>query len=159
MSSLLKPVCLYVPIFCFSHAHTRTVVDISNYLLFPTATELRQISLDTNYLTDFGLPISNFRAASSVAVDIQTDDIYWADSLEAKIFKVPMGGGQRIEVVTNGLKKPESLTIDWIGRNLYWVDSGLRRIEVANLEVTSRLVLFSASLTHVTSIAIDLKSQ
>lgn len=133
--------------------------DIDNYLLFPTGSQLRQISLDTDYLADFVLPIFNFRAASSIAVDIQTDDIYWTDTLEAKIFKVPMSGGQRIEVVTTGLIEPVSVVIDWIGRNMYWADSELGRIEVSTLDVSSRRILFSTELTHVTSLAIDLKSQ
>ena len=139
-------------------SHT-SCTDIDNYLLFPTDPQLRQISLDTDYLADFVLPIFNSRAASSIAVDIQTDEIYWTDSLEAKIFKVPMSGGQRVEVVTTGLRKPESVVIDWIGRNMYWADSELGRIEVSTLDVSSRRILFSIELTHVTSVAIDLKSQ
>ena len=67
--------------------HTTTVIDA--YVLFPIGQQLCEISLDTSdqYLINFNVKVPMFRAATSVAVDIVTDEIYWADQVESKIFK------------------------------------------------------------------------
>ena len=133
---------------------------INNYLLFPTPSSARQISLDVRYIADTHLPISNLRDATSVDVDIVTDEIYWTNRLEAKIYKAPMRGNQApVEVINVNLITPESIAIDWISRNIYWVDSGTRRVEVATLNGTSRRVLFSVNVVLPTSIAVDLQTQ
>lgn len=99
-------------------------------------------------------------AASSLDVDIVTDEVFWTDRLDAKIYKAPMNSdGATVEIINTGLVSPESIAIDWIARNIYWVDSGTRRIEVATLNGTSRKVLFSTNVVLPTSVAVDLQSQ
>ena len=34
---------------------------------------------------------------------------------------------------------PDGIAVDWVGRNLFWTDSGTDRIEVSILNGTSRL--------------------
>uniref|UniRef100_A0A4W6FVJ7 Low density lipoprotein receptor-related protein 5 n=1 Tax=Lates calcarifer TaxID=8187 RepID=A0A4W6FVJ7_LATCA len=53
--------------------------------------------------------------------------------------KEALGTGQT--VVVSGLDSPDGLACDWLGRKLYWTDSETNRIEVANLDGTSRKVL------------------
>lgn len=36
--------------------------------------------------------------------------------------------------ISEGLDVTEGIALDWIARNLYWVDSSLNTIEVASLE-------------------------
>lgn len=132
--------------------------DIDNYLLFPSASGIHQISLDTSDFVDVILPLNGLTAAASMDVDIKTNDIYWADKLLSRIFKAPLAGGEPVEVVNVSLISPESIAIDWIARNLYWLDSGTKRIEVSKLDGSSRLVLFSTGLELPNSIAIDLES-
>ena len=133
---------------------------INNYLLFPTLSDARQISLDVPYLADSVLSIPRLTAASSLDVDIVTDEVFWTDKLDSKIYKAPMNSnGAAVEVINTSLVSPESIAIDWIARNVYWVDSGTRRIEVATLNGTSRKVLFSTNVVFPMSIAVDLQSQ
>ena len=134
--------------------------EIDNYLIFATGQQLRQIALNQDYFANVVLPVSNVRAVSTVAVDIETNYHYWADILESRILRAPMlaEGSSPEEFITVDILKPESLALDWIGRNLYWADSELGRIEVAHLERPSRHVLIN-NLNHVTSVVIDLKSQ
>ena len=53
------------------------------------------------------------------------------------------------------VKFPEGIAIDWIGRNLYWSDSGTDRIEVSHLNGTSRRVLVSENLDEPRAIVVD----
>lgn len=41
-------------------------------------------------------------------------------------------------VVQTGLSTAEGLAVDWIGQNLYWVESNLDQIEVARLNGSFR---------------------
>ena len=69
--------------------HTTTTAVIDVYILFHIGQQLHEISLDTSdqYLINFNVKMPMFEAATSVAVDIMTDEIYWADRVESKIFK------------------------------------------------------------------------
>jgi low density lipoprotein receptor-related protein 5/6 len=58
-------------------------------------------------------------------------------------------------VVQSGVKYPEGIAVDWIGRNLYWSDTGTDRIEVSRLNGTSRRVLVSYNLDEPRAIAVD----
>ena len=53
------------------------------------------------------------------------------------------------------VKFPEGIAVDWIGRNLYWSDSGTDRIEVSHLNGTSRRVLVSENLDEPRAIVVD----
>ena len=46
------------------------------------------------------------------------------------------------------------LAIDWVSDRIYWTDSELKRIEVANIDGTKRAVLFS-QLEHLRDIVVD----
>ena len=43
-------------------------------------------------------------------------------------------------VVHSGLSTAEGLAVDWVGGNLYWIQSGLDQIEVAKLNGSFRYV-------------------
>lgn len=67
--------------------------------------------------------------------------------------KEALGTGQT--VVVSGLDSPDGLACDWLGRKLYWTDSETNRIEVANLDGTSRKVLFWQDLDQPRAIALN----
>ena len=135
---------------------------IENYLLFVAESQLHLIHLDT-------VRASGCLKVSSMSVDILLDMIYWIDPVEVKIFVAPlfsffmavevgassMGGVQA--VVFDDLISPEAVVVDWIGRTLYWADSGRGHIEVLDLEGGSRRVLVDG-LSQATSLTLDLVS-
>jgi len=53
-----------------------------------------------------------------------------------------LDGSQVEEVIKKGLDTPDGLTIDEVGGKIYWTDTGLNRIEVAEIDGTMRKVLF-----------------
>lgn len=58
-------------------------------------------------------------------------------------------------VVQEEVKHPEGIAVDWVGRNLYWTDTGTDRIEVIRLNGTSRSVLVCENLDEPRAIIVD----
>lgn len=58
-------------------------------------------------------------------------------------------------VVQSGLLTAEGLAVDWIGHNLYWLDSNLDQIEVANVNGSFRRTLIAGDLSSPRAIALD----
>ena len=53
------------------------------------------------------------------------------------------------------LGSPEGIALDHLGRNIFWTDSHLDRIEVAKLDGTQRRVLFETDLVNPRGITTD----
>ena len=67
-----------------------------------------------------------------------------------------MQTGAKETIISSRLNSIMGMAVDWIGRNLYWTDEGLRAIFVASLEnPEKRLLLLSENLTHPRSITVD----
>lgn len=49
-------------------------------------------------------------------------------------------------VIGLDVEQSDGLAVDWIGRNLYWTDTGHDTISVARLDGTSRTVLIDTGL-------------
>lgn len=58
-------------------------------------------------------------------------------------------------VVRSGLLTAEGLAVDWIGLNLYWVDSNLDQIEVARVNGSFRRTLVAGDMSNPRAIALD----
>lgn len=58
-------------------------------------------------------------------------------------------------VVQHGLATPEGLAVDWITGKLYWIDSNLDQIEVAELNGDMRTTLIAGGMEHPRAIALD----
>ena len=58
--------------------------------------------------------------------------------------------------INSSICHPESLVIDSFAGNLYWIDSGLDRIEVVRLDNSyARKVLFDTDLVQPQGLALD----
>lgn len=89
-----------------------------------------------------------------IAVDCDHEFIYWTDSINGKIFRSRTDGKYREEVIT-GLKQPEGIAVDPSSRNLFWVDSELRKIQVASIDNFSHTyTLLEVGLDNPRGIAI-----
>lgn len=54
-----------------------------------------------------------------------------------------------------GLGSPEGIAVDWVSRLVFWTDSGLKRVEVANLDGSLRKVLLDKNIQHPRGIAVN----
>ena len=62
--------------------------------------------------------------------------VFWIDldKSNSGVYSVALTGEDFKPVVTNGLKSPEDIAIDWIAENIYVTDAELNRIIVCSLE-------------------------
>lgn len=59
------------------------------------------------------------------------------------------------EIVKSGLATAEGLAVDWMGQNLYWVESNMDQIEVAKVNGSFRRTLVASDLENPRAIALD----
>lgn len=84
--------------------------------------------------------------------------VFWTDVIDDKIYRGTVVGGSlgNIEVVVQtGLSTAEGLAVDWIGENLYWVESNLDQIEVSKLNGSFRRTLIAGDMESPRAIAVD----
>ncbi|XP_007943117.1 low-density lipoprotein receptor-related protein 5 [Orycteropus afer afer] len=101
--------------------------------------------------------VSGLEDAAAVDFQFSKGAVYWTDVSEEAIKQTFLNqtGAAVQNVVISGLVSPDGLACDWVGKKLYWTDSETNRIEVANLNGTSRKVLFWQDLDQPRAIALD----
>ncbi|XP_066143818.1 prolow-density lipoprotein receptor-related protein 1 [Euwallacea fornicatus] len=124
---------------------------------FSNRHELRGVDLHTFSQKSFISSLKN-----TITLDFfhsnRSDMIFWTDVIDDKIYRGTVSGGSlgNIEVVVStGLSTAEGLTVDWIGQNLYWVESNLDQIEVAKLNGSFRRTLVAGDMQSPRAIAVD----
>ena len=127
------------------------------YIIFSNRHELRGIDL---YSHNVKALISSLK--NTIALDFfhtpEADIIFWTDVVDDKIYRGTLVGGSltNIEVVVQtGLATAEGLAVDWVGENLYWVESNLDQIEVAKLNGSFRRTLIAGNMESPRAIALD----
>ncbi|KAF4524536.1 hypothetical protein B566_EDAN002809 [Ephemera danica] len=100
------------------------------FLLLARKENIFRISIE-NHNNDATIPVTGIKDAR----------IYWTDVKVKAITRAFMNGSHVEKLVEFGLDSPEGMAVDWVAHNLYWADTGSKKIEVARLDGTSRKVL------------------
>lgn len=125
------------------------------YVIFAHRIDIRQISLDLDYLIDVILPLPPITNAVSVDVDRQTGDIYWSDTVKDVIMKSSTDGLHVQQILSESMHSVDGLVIDSVGRKIYWTDVLRHTIEVSELNGHNRAVLVWEDLDSPRGIALD----
>ncbi|KAK9885700.1 hypothetical protein WA026_012465, partial [Henosepilachna vigintioctopunctata] len=80
------------------------------------------------------IPLSNSRYAVGIDFDTVEGFIYWTDDLSKRIERARLNGSDQQDVITTEVISPDGIAIDWISRNIYWIDTGADRIEVTTID-------------------------
>ncbi|XP_060522093.1 prolow-density lipoprotein receptor-related protein 1 isoform X3 [Cylas formicarius] len=127
------------------------------HAIFSNRHELRGLDLHTFNQKSYISSLKN-----TIALDFyhsnNSEMIFWTDVIDDKIYRGSVVGGSlgNIEVVVQtGLSTAEGLAVDWIGQNLYWVESNLDQIEVAKLNGSFRRTLVAGEMESPRAIALD----
>uniref|UniRef100_T1KEV8 EGF-like domain-containing protein n=1 Tax=Tetranychus urticae TaxID=32264 RepID=T1KEV8_TETUR len=141
--------------------------DMVKFLVIATRTSLRRVSLDVPYFADVLVPTVGVNLSNALIVDIYPPEstVFWSDTNTDIIYRAryDIGGnsGEKSlveEIVSIGLGDVNGLAVDWIGGKLYWTDAGRKRIEVANLDGSSRKSLIWTDLDSPRAIVLHYSS-
>jgi low-density lipoprotein receptor-related protein 1 (alpha-2-macroglobulin receptor) len=128
------------------------------YAIYSTRNELRSVDVRSSIMRPLISSLKN-----TIALDFyhtrETEFIFWTDVVDDKIYRGTLIGGNSITdiqaIIENGLSTAEGLAVDWIGENLYWVESKLDQIEVAKLDGRHRRTLIADGIASPRAIAVD----
>ena len=104
--------------------------------------------------------LSNLK--NTIALDFYMKDgktsIFWTDLADDCIYRGSLVGDMITDIeriVHSGLTTAEGLAVDWVGGNLYWIESSLDQIEVATLNGSHRRTLISGDMHSPRAMALD----
>ncbi|XP_070547805.1 sortilin-related receptor-like [Ptychodera flava] len=132
------------------------VAEKPEFLLYAMRTEIRRYILGEN--REETLPLRGLQNAIAVDFDYDDNCVYWADMIQDAIKRMCLdGSGEHETIVSGRLDTVESIVYDWLAENIYWVDSGTKKIEVARKTGLHRRELFteSNSLDNPRALTID----
>ncbi|XP_037294723.1 LOW QUALITY PROTEIN: low-density lipoprotein receptor-related protein 2 [Manduca sexta] len=96
----------------------------------------------------------NVENVVATASNMHTGTIFWSDMKLKKISRLDRGSEPQV-IITTGLDLVEGLAYDWVGGNIYWLDSKLNTIEVAKEDGTARTALLSGNITQPRGMCLD----
>ncbi|CAH2090680.1 unnamed protein product [Euphydryas editha] len=96
----------------------------------------------------------NVENVVATASNMHTGTIFWSDMKLKQISRLDRGGEPRV-IVSSGLDLVEGLAYDWVGGNIYWLDSKLNTIEVAREDGGARAALLSGNITQPRGMCLD----
>ncbi|XP_071823394.1 prolow-density lipoprotein receptor-related protein 1-like isoform X3 [Apostichopus japonicus] len=133
--------------------------DDDPYIIFSNRNQLRRYNLKTG---EYNILVFNLRNSIALDFHYSNSHIYWTDVADDKIYRgtvdtdSPNAGLRDITtVIQSGLGSSEGLAVDWIGQNLYWVESMLDQIEVATLNGLYRKTLIAGDIENPRAIVLD----
>lgn len=114
-------------------------------LVFSYALGLESLNLTTLYANEFYTNGHNIFDLDMLWEEGTSPQLFWSDLQEGKIYSGTLNDngvlGHVKSVVSHGIVSVEGIAVDWIGHNLYLVESRYGWIEVADLKHKWRSVL------------------
>ncbi|RUS75762.1 hypothetical protein EGW08_016467 [Elysia chlorotica] len=125
-------------------------------ILFTVGDEVRQYREKSKEYTN--QIVSGVRTAG-LDVDLDRRLLYWTDTSLGRIYRTAIPKDEKKKAVPQDLKvpevsRPESISVDWAAKNIYWTDSETKTISVANEDGLYRKILISRNLTRPMAIAL-----
>ena len=95
----------------------------------------------------------------AIASNMADDIIYWSDMKTKMIMSLKRSNDGNNEpaqaIIKNGVDLVEGLAYDWVGKNLYWLDSRLNSIEVSKINGTHRMILVNTNISQPRGLTLD----
>lgn len=99
---------------------------------------------------------ANIEMPRSIVLVPQRGEMYWSDWSDQRpmIGRSAMDGRDAIAFVTENLKWPSGVTVDWPNERVYWVDAKLLQIESIGMDGRGRRIVLDRVLKHPHGIAV-----
>ena len=137
------------------------IAGVTKFILFADAEDnsANYISLDVNYYVSQTLFKGKIFQPTALDFDPVEGRVYfsWTGIGNGGISSAFLNRTSLKTLFFCNVQIPEGLAIDHGGRNIYWTDSGTKRIEVGRLDGTSRRVLIKDGLEQPRAIVLAAK--
>lgn len=134
-----------------NHRHCKAMEGHAS-LLFAHFTDIRKISLDHQEITAI---VNKTNGATALDFVFKTGMIFWTDVRDKCIYKAPIDeGSKKVVVISNDATTVDGLAVDWLYNHIYWTNTDVNTIEVADFNGDMRKTLFRAQLDEPRAIAV-----
>ncbi|KAM9364417.1 LOW QUALITY PROTEIN: low-density lipoprotein receptor-related protein 1B-like [Pholidichthys leucotaenia] len=119
---------------------------------------IRGLDMNIKSSDEHMVPIEDLVNPRAIDYHAELGHIYFADTTSFFIGRQKIDGNDRETILKDELDNVEGISVDWIGKNLYWTNDGYRKtISVARLEKASqtRKTLLEGNMSHPRAIVVD----
>lgn len=93
-------------------------------LLLARRSDICVVYLDSPEYTYRTIPLTNSSFAIGIDYDPLEGYVYWTDDFLKKVQRSRLNGTDLQDVISTEIISPDGIALDWISRNLYWIDTG-----------------------------------